>query len=79
MKYLLVLISLFFISCSTTITIPEKVYIPIKCEIELPKEPTNNAKDELDYEGILLNAKDIKTYTEVLEYDLKFCIKGELK
>ncbi|AFI03323.1 hypothetical protein [Helicobacter cetorum] len=46
------------------------VYIPTKCEIEMPKRP------ELAHTEIDKNLEALLVYTETLEKDLEFCIKG---
>ncbi|WP_104760556.1 hypothetical protein [Helicobacter cetorum] len=46
------------------------VYIPTKCEIEMPKRP------ELTHTEIDKNLEALLVYTETLEKDLQFCIKG---
>lgn len=69
-----------FTGCSTAeIKVPEKQYIPVKCQINKPNKPSNYAKDKSDYEGILLNAKSMAIYTELLEKDLNFCVEGVIK
>lgn len=81
MKILILLaISILFYGCGVTeVKIPEKQYIPVKCKINTLIPPKKIAKDETDYEGILLDAKAISVYTELLEKDLDFCVKGEIK
>lgn len=74
-KSFLVAISVCFIGCST-IDIPNSKYIPVKCKIDKSVSPINQAKDELDYNGILQNQLEILSYTEEIENDLNFCIEG---
>lgn len=74
MKYLLPLL---FIGCSSTVTVPEKVYIPVKCEISQTSFPQSVAKDSSDYTGIIEDEISILTYTESIKSDLDFCVKGE--
>lgn len=76
-KLFLIAISLMFLGCST-IDIPNSKYIPIKCKIDKSIPPTNQAKNELDYNGILQNQLEILSYIEEIENDLNFCI-GENK
>ncbi|AFI05670.1 hypothetical protein [Helicobacter cetorum] len=46
------------------------IYIPTKCEIEMPTRPTLSSTE------ISENMKALLIYTETLEKDLQFCIKG---
>ncbi|WP_104747752.1 hypothetical protein [Helicobacter cetorum] len=46
------------------------VYIPTKCEIEMPTRPALSSTE------ISENMKALLVYTETLEKDLQFCIKG---
>lgn len=74
-KSFIVSISLCFIGCST-IDMPNSKYIPIKCKIDKTISPINQAKNELDYNGILQNQLEILSYIEEIEKDLNFCIEG---
>lgn len=73
MKYL---IPLLFIGCSSTVTVPEKVYIPVKCEAPKTSFPQSVARDSSDYTGIIDDTISILTYTETIKSDLDFC-KGK--
>lgn len=67
--YLLPVLML-FTACSSVVEY-KRVEIPIRCDISLPKAPqiVNSIID--DYPNIL-------KYTEELERDLIFCVKGEV-
>ena len=58
-----------FIGCAQRV-IYKDVYIPTKCDIDLPKNPV--------FSGDLLSdlAKALE-HSELLERDLKFCVNGE--
>lgn len=47
----------------------EVTLIPVKCEVALPARPMKTGVTEIDIISIL-------KYTEILENDLNFCIKG---
>lgn len=73
----------FFIFCSiliatgcSDVTIPEKVYIPVKCNIKAPERPLPVATSDTDYKGMIEDVKNIYIYTETLESSLNFCIEG---
>lgn len=66
---LLVLTILLFTGCSVVKT--EFVKVPIKCEIEKPKQQVYK-DDEVEF------VKSLTIYTEELEKALEFCV-GELK
>lgn len=68
------MIAILSIGCSNTVTVPQEVYIPVKCKINKTTSPTNRAIDENDYDGIRLNNESILIYTEILEHDIDFCI-----
>lgn len=61
-----------FLFCCGCFTKYEPVYVPTKCEIEIPKRPKQ-------IRGNAYNVKQIIEYSEKLEYNLKFCIYGEIK
>lgn len=63
---LLLIKILLFTACGVKYT---PVYIPQKCEIEIPKRPKM-------LQGNIHNIRQILEYTERLEYNLKFCIEG---
>lgn len=65
------------VGCSSTISIPEKVYIPIKCNVDIPTRPTQVSNNEKDYVGIVRDVQNILIYTETLESKLNFCVKGQ--
>ncbi len=67
--YLILPVLILFTACSSVVEY-KRVYVPIKCDISLPKAPNivNSIVD--DYPSIL-------EYTEKLERDLKFCVEGE--
>lgn len=71
MKYIVAIaIGLALCACAD----PEIQYVeklvPVKCDIEMPKEPQQTGDIMQDIPNILI-------YTEVLESDLQFCISGE--
>lgn len=67
------------IGCSSVVEIPKEVYMPVLCKVEKTIPPTNKAIDENDYEGIKANNDAILVYIEVIEEDIEFCRKGEIK
>lgn len=64
-------ISFIIIGCSTK-TEYKHIYIPTKCEIDMPKKPIYK-DDEV------LFARDLTIYSLLLECKLHFCLTGEIK
>ena len=65
---LLLALSLFATGC--TRVVKEPVYIPQKCAIDMPIRPTPHT-------DTAINVRNVLIYTEQLERDLRFCIRGE--
>ena len=65
---LLLALSLFATGC--TRVVKEPVYIPQKCAIDMPLRPTPHT-------DTAINVRNVLIYTEQLERDLRFCIRGE--
>lgn len=64
---------LFYVSCANVVY--RDVYVPTKCEIEMPSKPKYNEPQTLNDFNELL-ASELK-YSEILESSLNFCIYGE--
>lgn len=74
MKFsLFILISSFFVGCAPY-SVPKvqikEVYIPSKCEIDMPQKPSKSAE-------ISKTMRDLMIYIEEMENALNFCVKGE--
>lgn len=80
------LLAIFFIfcfvliatGCSSTVEIPETVYVPTKCSITAPERPASVATGDTDYAGMIQDVQNILIYTETLENKLNFCIEGAI-
>lgn len=65
-----VLVIMFFTSCHKTAQIQiQEVYIPIKCDIEMPKRPKKS-------HTLTQSLAQILKYTETLELALKTCTQA---
>lgn len=60
-----------FIGCATEVQVPEKVYVPTRCQIEMPTPPTNTGDP-------VTNTTNLLIYTELLETNLEFCVNGTI-
>lgn len=69
MRVVFLIFPLLFCGCFTKY---EPVYVPTKCEIKMPERPKQ-------IRGNAYNVKQVIEYAEKLEYNLKFCINGEVK
>lgn len=69
MKLVLIFICLLFVGCASNV-VYRPTYIPTKCQIDLPKKPQKLGNEVKDIQNILI-------YTELLEFNLKFCIEGK--
>lgn len=70
MKYILLFLPLLFLGCSTLVrTEIQEVYIPVRCDAELPTKP----KDDGSFES----AKNLTIYYIEIEQILKDCVKGK--
>lgn len=58
--------------CAKKQVVYKDVYIPIKCDIEIPKRPKLTGELVNDYKNAL-------QHSELLESDLIFCVKGDIK
>lgn len=68
-----IVLALSYVSCSKVVY--KDVFIPTKCEIEMPQKPTYaEPKNLYEYNELLSN--ELK-YSEALESALHFCIKGD--
>lgn len=64
---------LFYVSCSNVVY--KEVYVPTKCDIEMPDKPPYYEPQTLnDFTQLL--ASELK-YSEMLENSLNFCIFGD--
>lgn len=66
----LLLVSITILSTGCTRVVKEPVYIPQKCAIDMPIRPTPHT-------DTAINVRNVLIYTEQLERDLRFCIRGE--
>lgn len=67
---LLTIVLIILSGCASKNVVYEKVYIPTKCDIEMPTKP------DLTNETFIPNKiKNMLIYTESLESALRFCIK----
>lgn len=66
-KLLLLISTLFLIGCSTTIKVPTKVLVPVKCEIDKLERP------DLTNKSISDKVRELLVYIELLENDIEFC------
>lgn len=55
--------------CSQRV-IYKDVLVPTKCDVEMPKRPILSG-------DVLLDIKEALKHSEILESNLRFCIKGE--
>ena len=69
-KIFSIVLVFFLVACSSKKVVYKDVYIPTKCDIEMPKKPTFNG-------DILHDIKEALKHSEMLEKSLNFCIKGE--
>lgn len=70
MKYILIFLPLLFLGCSTLVkTEIQEVYIPVRCDVELPTKP----KDDSSFES----AKNLTIYYIEIEQILRDCMKGK--
>lgn len=69
-KQLLIASSIFLVGCTTTVKVPTKVLVPVKCEIDKVERPN------LDGKSISDKIKELLVYIEILENDIEFC-RGE--
>lgn len=58
--------------CAKKQVVYKDVYVPVKCNIEIPKRPTLTGELVNDYKNAL-------QHSELLESDLIFCVKGDIK
>lgn len=64
---------MFLISCSAPIVTTQKVYIPIKCDIQMPIKQAIEPSDNF-YQKARRIMKAEVAYRMELEHSLKFCI-----
>lgn len=65
MKVIVIILSLFCISCSRVVYVEKKV--PIKCNIDMPVKPVLSG-------DFLKDLANTLKHSEILENDLKMCI-----
>lgn len=63
-----ILLSIFLVGCATKTEI-KYVYVPTKCEVDMPPRPTTSK-----YDAFYL--KEVLIYTEKLENIIEFCRNG---
>lgn len=67
---------MFLIGCSTPMITTQKVYIPIKCDIQMPIKQAIEPSDNFYEKARRIMRAEI-VYRMELEHSLKFCIGEE--